>query len=367
MTSSKFFTLSLAVASIIVSSCTNTVLTNITVKRSNPAIIDGIKILVDNADYQMFYQLSTQIKLPSTIKSKINATDKIAIYSEDRLNNTFKDFQNLLEKGLTKSCLDAGMIVLERNYIPLVRIYSENHNIPTMINVSQEPPTVKECNASDYQCKADTIQAANKIISYTVFDAGMKKYTSNDSSKITRCIGLLMQFKLIDPVTSKILAYQDTNIFISDEVPADLNALAQGFHFDNTHAIYPLHSQTSSQTANATPSNLGISSLNSLFNKAQGAESWLPIEKIVNTGSKPESVSFDFNCSAYELDGSIVNPVDSSSLVSFSIPSSSKTTFFTYKWDLKNKKGEIMPPGRYYLQIKNKLTGAGILRKDFQF
>lgn len=322
------------------------------------------KETVENLDYRFFHKTISEIALPEKIASKINPADRIVICSADKTANDHENLQYIIENWLKTCCLNQNMILLERGYGPLKRIYSEkNHDLSSITPqgdfnsalASFKPlfnsikPLFDTSIFSKFNFKPlvssidhayplgpknnNDILFADKLITYRILEAGIKKAQIIDTDKIIRLAGIIIEINLVESETSRILASQIIENFKSDEISRDINASVEEFRLENVKYPFPLLS--------------GFPQINLL--RLEGAKTNETFTDVVAPELVIEIVAGNFG-SVCE----IVSVSNRNSVCYFAIPNYTHLDSKSYiiRWDLKDKNGNEVPKGKYMVNIK---------------
>jgi hypothetical protein len=303
-----------------------------TITESNP--VSDTKEIIDNLDYKLFYKLAKTVKLSDEIKAKIGPNDKITFYSEDRIESKYADLLHLIDKGLVRMGLDNNYTVLERNQIPLIRIFGEKVNQNSIIFPSYNSKD------SAYNQKL-AINSVDKFISYTVFDAGIKKTALGD--KIQRIVYISAHLKLIEAATSKILGSQDVELSSSDEIDFKLNDKIVQFHMDNTNANLPV--RYGYLESDGPEKNLNKSSSSKVTDK----------------------IMFSFKL-GFMGTSAVIYDGKGKEIMRVKVPSSYKSPdpdIYTWEWDMKDAKNNKVPLGNYFIGLLN-VDGQLLEKQGFE-
>lgn len=273
-----------------------------------------IKNITDSMDVKLFYKTVSNLKIPDGMTSKIERYDKISLYSSDKVQNDFSDMDHIIQNALINKLLEQNYIILERDYLPLLKVYNEKFFLSKGLFSND---TVKNMIVDP---KPNSILLADKLIMYKVLEAGIKKIKIPGSSSVIRYAGIIIRFDLVDVSSSRILASETAESFNHDEISEKLNSAIEAFHFENTGFSMPL--------------------LNGYLNSRQS----------IYYPQNIKSVSLKFIPGKYRATASVIDKLGNE-VLNFNIPTSYDSQSFEYNWDMKNHHGEQVPEGEYVVRI----------------
>ncbi|HOD54538.1 MAG TPA: hypothetical protein PKJ08_08440 [Candidatus Cloacimonadota bacterium] len=284
---------------------------SIQLEKNNSQIEASLK----NLSYKQFQDLCLNLTVPSDLLYKIGNNDKIVFCSEDITGIDTNSFRLLFENSMISHLLSKNINVYERNPYSLYNIFNEKKNLAFKFNKMDSTFALN----NNYP----TINSADKILSYSVYNSGQLTQIESDGNH-KRIMHLDLLLKLIDVNSGRILyckTVETTNQKVLSESEIQL---VNSLQFSQVELPYPFKS-----------------------GKKEGS-----LIKLKDDDQRNEIV---FQFKRGTIDTKVVITDDMNEVKhSFTIPkSTSDQIFFQYNWNLNDNTGNKIPAGEYNLKTLN--------------
>lgn len=319
----RFLPYSIFIGAIILWGCGTAELTSYNIERNgNESRTEkkiNVKKLIDDSNPRFIDKALDNIEFPPALTSRLTYKDKIVVMNLERLYNTNKDQQLVVDRFLNSKLLKSNYVVLDRDEntlkISLLENSSRINNYFRLFNDSSMAAIVNS-----------TLQTATRILAYRILELGIIKTELTSERTISRYGAAELELRLIDASSGQLLFSDIVYGNTQDEIPLDDYNIIKDMHFKFENDALPLE-------LNLQP------------------KEWLQVKYEITSTSEITGIKLYFNRG--DNSANVLIKDNSSRIVrSFIIPASGPQRF-EYIWDLTDSNGKKVPNGSYSIYIDN--------------
>ncbi len=282
----------------------------------------NMKELIDESYPRFIDKTLDKIELPAGITSHLTYKDKIVVMNFDRLYNSYKDQQLVVDRFLIGRLLKNNYMVFDRNENTLkISLLENSSHISNYFRIYND--------SSMTAIVSSTLQTATRILAYRILELGIIKTEVKSDMKISRYGVAELELRLIDAGSGQILYSGIVNGNWQDEISMDTYDRVKDLHFKFENDALPL-------SLNLQP------------------KEWLQVKYEITSTSEITGIRLYFNTGDNSANVTIKNK-EAKIVRSFIIPTA-LTTKFEYLWDLTDMNGTKVPQGSYSIYVDNVLA-----------